>query len=40
MPGENISLIREKLIELYLETKVRKNSEVNYIYNLIILFID
>ena len=40
MPGENIGLIREKLIELYLETKIRKNSEVNYICNLIILFID
>ena len=40
MPEENIDLIREKLIELYLETKIRKNSEVNYICNLIILFID
>ena len=40
MPSENIGIIREKLIELYLETKIRKNSEVNYICNLIILFID
>ena len=28
MPDENITLIREKLIELYLELKIRKNEEV------------
>ena len=28
MHDENITLIREKLIELYLELKIRKNEEV------------
>jgi hypothetical protein len=28
MPDENITLIREKLIELYLEIKIRKSEEV------------
>ena len=28
MPEENITLIREKLIELYLEIKIRKSEEV------------
>ena len=31
MPEENIDLIREKLIELYLETKIRKSEEVSKI---------
>ena len=31
MPEENIDIIREKLIELYLETKIRKSEEVNKI---------
>ena len=28
MPDENITLIREKLTELYLELKIRKSEEV------------
>ena len=28
MPDENITLIRQKLIELYLEIKIRKSEEV------------
>ena len=28
MPDENIELIRNELINLYLETKIRKNNEV------------
>ena len=39
MPEENIDLIREKLIELYLETKIRKSEEVYNILNLKNLFI-
>jgi hypothetical protein len=39
MPQENIDLIREKLIELYLETKIRKSEEVYNISNLKNLFI-
>ena len=31
MPEENIDIIREKLIELYLETKIRKCEEVSKI---------
>ena len=31
MPEENIDMIREKLIELYLETKIRKSEEVSKI---------
>jgi hypothetical protein len=31
MPEENIDIIREKLIELYLETKIRKSEEVSKI---------
>ena len=34
MPDENISLIREKLIELYLEIKIRKSEEVYNTTNL------
>ena len=39
MPEENIDLIREKLIELYLETKIRKSEEVYKLLNLKNLFI-
>ena len=39
MPEENIHLIREKLIELYLETKIRKSEEVYIKLNLKNLFI-
>ena len=39
MPEENIDLIRQKLIELYLETKIRKSEEVYNISNLKNLFI-
>ena len=39
MPEANIDLIREKLIELYLETKIRKSEEVYNISNLTNLFI-
>ena len=31
MPEENIDIIREKLIELYLEIKIRKSEEVSKI---------
>ena len=31
MPEEKIEIIREKLIELYLETKIRKSEEVSKI---------
>ena len=31
MAEENIDIIREKLIELYLETKIRKSEEVSKI---------
>ena len=31
MPDENISLIRQKLIELYLEIKIREREEVSII---------
>lgn len=39
MPDESISLIREKLIDLYLEIKIRKTEEVYYLLNLNNLFI-
>jgi len=39
MPEENIDLIREKLIELYLETKIRKSEEVYKLLNPKNLFI-
>ena len=39
MPEENIDIIREKLIELYLETKIRKSEEVYKLLNLKNLFI-
>ena len=40
MPDESISLIREKLIDLYLEIKIRKTEEVYYLLNLNNLFIE
>ena len=40
MPEESISLIREKLIDLYLEIKIRKTEEVYYLLNLNNLFIE
>ena len=39
MPEESFSLIREKLIDLYLEIKIRKTEEVYYLLNLNNLFI-
>jgi hypothetical protein len=39
MPNENIELIRQKLIDLYLEIKIRKSEEVSIILNLNNLFI-
>jgi hypothetical protein len=39
MPNENIELIRQKLIDLYLEIKIRKSEEVSIILNLKNLFI-
>jgi hypothetical protein len=39
MPNENIELIRKKLIDLYLEIKIRKSEEVSIILNLKNLFI-
>ena len=40
MPEESFSLIREKLIDLYLEIKIRKTEEVYYLLNLNNLFIE
>ena len=40
MHGENLNLIRQKIIDLYLETKIRKSEEVKYISILNSLFID
>ena len=39
MPEESFSLIREKLIDLYLEIKIRKTEQVYYLLNLNNLFI-